>query len=102
MTHAHPIVGGFLARVPDSIKRGYKELPVVRSLFRLSAADAIDPRDASLDRAAVGASLRQAGIRYLVLNRETAPGALAAYVVNSIPARLVLKDESRELYELDQ
>jgi hypothetical protein len=102
MTHAHPIVGGFLARVPDSIKRGYEELPVVRSLFRLSAADAIDPRDASLDRAAVGASLRQAGIRYLVLNRETAPGALAAYVVNSIPARLVLKDESRELYELDQ
>jgi hypothetical protein len=101
MTHGHPIVGGFLARVPESIKRRYDEQPVVRSLFRLSADQPIDPRDESLDRAAVGAALGQAGIRYVVLNRETAPAALVAYVTRAMPLTLVTTDGPRELYELE-
>jgi hypothetical protein len=97
MTHGHPLVGGFAARVPDSIKRGYAEMPVVRSLFALSEGRSLDAADASLDPSRVKQHLQDAGIRYLVLNRETAPPALVAFVERSIPHRVELDEGPRSL-----
>jgi hypothetical protein len=98
MVHGHPIVGGFAARIPDSIKKGYEELPVVRSLFRLSAGAIPDPRDLALTREAAGAALQQATIEFVVVNRATAPAPLLAYVVSALPLELVAHEGERDLY----
>ena len=98
MVHGHPIVGGFSARIPASIKQGYEELPVVRSLFRLSAGGAADPRDMALTRETAGAALQQATIEFIVLNRSTAPAALVTYVDTALPLELVAHEGQRDLY----
>jgi hypothetical protein len=98
MVHGHPIVGGFAARVPDSVKKGYEQLPVVRSLFRLSAGAPPDPRDLALTREAAGAALQQATIEFVVLNRATAPAALVAYIESALPLDLITQEGERELY----
>ena len=98
MVHGHPIVGGFAARVPDSIKRGYEEMPVVRSLFRLSAGADADVRDLTLTREAAGAALERATIEFVVLNRAAAPAPLVAYVESALPLELVTRADDRDLY----
>jgi hypothetical protein len=98
MVHEHPIVGGFAARVPARIKAGYQQLPVIRSLFRLSAGEPADPADLVLTPEQAGRALRAVKIRYVMLNRGTAPPRLAAYVENSLPLVLARTDGPRELY----
>jgi hypothetical protein len=97
IVHEHRIIGGFAARVPERVKQGYLQMPVVRSLFRLSAGDAADPADARLSRAEASEALGRIGIRYLVLNRQTASPALVSYVA-TLPAVLTRTDGPRELY----
>lgn len=98
MTHGHPLVGGFAARVPASVRTAYAGMPVVRSLLRLSEGRAADPADAQLAASAATAALRQAGVRYLVLNRETASPALTAYVQNSLLVLPLATDGARDLF----
>ena len=58
------------------IKTGYLQAPVIRSLFRLSGGGTADPADAALTPADAGRALREVGIRYVLLNRRTAPPPL--------------------------
>jgi hypothetical protein len=99
MVHGHPIVGGFSARVPESITVRYENTAVLRSLLRLSEGKAVDPRDEGLGDAEVAASLRAAGVAFVVLDRAKAPPALLDYVT-SIPLQLIAKEGERELYAI--
>jgi hypothetical protein len=98
MVHEHPMVGGFAARVPVRIKTGYLSTPVIRSLFQLSGGGMVDPADAALTPAEAGRALRAVGIRYVLLNRRTAPPQLASYTERSLPLVLARTDGARELY----
>jgi hypothetical protein len=98
MVHEHRMIGGFAARVPARIKTGYLQTPVIRSLFRLSGGGTADPADAALTPADAGRVLREVGIRYVLLNRRTAPPQLAGYVESSLPLVLARTDGARELY----
>jgi hypothetical protein len=98
MVHGHPIVGGFAARIPESIKRAYAEMPVVRTLFRLSAGREADPRDRELTREEAGAALQRATIAFVVLNRASASPALTAYVESALPLELRKREGNRDLY----
>ena len=98
MTHGHPLVGGFAARVPASIVRGYEGTPVVRSLWRLSEGKPVDPRDDVLTLEETSAALTRATVSFVVLDRLTASAALVQYIERALPLTLIAKDGSRELY----
>ena len=70
MIHGRPIVGGFAARVPQSIKRGYDDAPVLRSLLRLSENASIDTRDQDLSRQESGADGGKVRHRAAALRRD--------------------------------
>jgi len=58
----------------------------------------VDPADAALTPAEAGRALRAVGIRYVLLNRRTAPPQLASYTERSLPLVLARTDGARELY----
>jgi hypothetical protein len=104
MTHGHPLAGGFAARIPGSIRNGYADLPVVRSLLRLSdpAQHDPDPRDAALTRDEAVQRLEDADIRFIVLDRSRASRELVSFVDTLIPARSIRRDGDRELLEIGE
>ncbi len=101
MVHGHPIVGGFAARIPESLKQRYDETPVLRTLLKLSGGHERDPRDEALTRDAIGDALHASGIKYVVLNRETATPGLVTFVELRIPLRRLATEGSRELFVLE-
>ena len=94
--------GGFAARVPTRIKDGYRQMPVVRSLLRLSGGGTVDQADAATTPVDAGRALRDVGIRYVILNRQTAPPQLTSYVENSLPVVLARRDGVRDLYVVSE
>lgn len=101
MVHGHPLVGGFAARIPPSVRSQYDRLPVLRSLLQLSSGGVIDAADAALTRAEAAASLQRTPVTYLMLNRTLASAALISYVEQGIGTRLLAADGDRSLYELN-
>jgi hypothetical protein len=98
--HGHPIVGGFLARVPSSLKKKYAEMPVVRSLLAMSDGHSgVDAADAALGRDTRADALRQAGVRFIVLDRRRTSEALRTFVAE-MPLTLLARDEERDLLAL--
>ncbi len=102
MTHGHALVGGFAARIPASTKQRYRDMPVVRSLLRLSdpAGGSADPRDEGLTREGAGAQLRTLGIEFVVIDRTRAQQPLLAFVERQLPLTLLTSDGSRDLFVL--
>jgi hypothetical protein len=49
-----------------------------------------------------GAALAAAGIRYVMLNKRTAPMDLAGYVRTRLPLRVISEDAERTLYEVSR
>lgn len=98
--HGHPLVGGFAARIPDSLKRRYANQPLVRSLLALSApaGGTLEPTDEALTREQAVDALRAAGIRYIVLDRTRASQALQAVVDSRLPLTLVERNGTRDLF----
>jgi hypothetical protein len=88
--HEHPLVGGYIGRMPaDSAKR-YEDMPVVGALLRLS-----DGRPDS----AGSTDVQRSSCRYFVLNRPRMSGELRAYV-QQLPLELVATDEERDIYRV--
>jgi len=98
--HGRPLVGGFAARLPDRIKVGYRKLPVIASLLRLSAREALHPEEVDADRARGASALRALGIEFVVLDRSLAPPSLVAYVEDVLPLELVSREGQRDLYRV--
>jgi hypothetical protein len=99
-THQHPIVGGAASRPPTAVLRAYAEMPVVRSLLWLSEGKPADAADVAMTPEAAGAALRQASIRYVVLNRESAPAPLVDFVNGHLPLKAIAREGSRELFQV--
>jgi hypothetical protein len=93
--HERPMAGGFISRLPPSIRRGYQDSPVLGSFVRLSAGGTLDAEQRISPDAAVGA-LTADGIRFIVVDRLTAPAALVEYV-NRLGLPQVADDGRRQL-----
>ena len=95
-----PMLGGFVARLPENVKAWYRSAPVVSTLLRLSdpacPADwtppAVSPQEAH-------DALARASVRYVVVDRTAASARLLQYVAR-LPLRSLARDGARELYEL--
>ena len=98
MTHRHPLVGGFAARIPASIEARYRAAPVLRSFWRLSEGESVDVADRDWSAARATAALDEQGVRYLVVNRERASAALVQYVEQGLVVNRVARDGARDLY----
>jgi hypothetical protein len=91
--HAHPLVGGYIGRMPADAADRYARMPVAGSLLRLSAGEPLpDARDTREDAT-------QSPCRYLVVHRSAASAALLDYVTSLRPT-LIASSGNDELYRL--
>ena len=97
--HQRPIIGGFAARLPPSVENSYMRIPVIDTLMRLSAGERLEARDASAPSDVI-ADLRASSIRWVVLNRQTAPPDLVRYVERVLPLKLIEEQDDRALYSV--
>jgi len=88
--HEHPLVGGYIGRMPPAARERYASMPVVRSLLRLSADPHTAPVPAADDLAANPC-------RYFVVNRATAAAPLIEYI-HRLPLVRIAGDAKRDLY----
>jgi hypothetical protein len=86
--HGHPVVGGYIGRMPPNVAQAYGVMPVVGNLLRLSSGeDAIEEESpASLP------------FRYLVLHNDKASVELLDYVRQTLDMDLIASSGGRQLY----
>ena len=92
--HGHPMVGGFIGRLPPAIAAKYQEIPALTMLLALSE-DGHEPQTIDPDAAADDA--RDLPCRYVVLDRRVASADLVRYV-ESLKMRVLAADEESVLY----
>jgi hypothetical protein len=95
--HERPLVGGFVARLPRRVRETYLRNPAMR-LFLALSADGPPPGDAAADE--IARSLTDLGVRYVILNDDTAPAPLRDFVRAQPWLEPVLADGPRELYRV--
>lgn len=99
--HRRSMVGGIISRLPASISAAYDQDPVLSALLRLSDPRPTDAETRALpDRARARESFRANGIRFVMLDRETASPALVEYVEQTLPLVLIVRDGRRTLYHV--
>jgi hypothetical protein len=87
--HGHPLVGGFIGRMPPGVAQAYESMPIVGNLLRLSSGGTTVQ-----DEDAVGV----VPFRYLVLDTVAASPELTAYVHTALDMDLLEQADGRELY----
>jgi hypothetical protein len=86
--HGHPVVGGFVGRMPPDVAQAYESMPVVGNLLRLSSGEE-----------AVEEELPPAlPFRYLVLDTRTASPPLVEYLRDALDMDLITESGGRRLY----
>jgi hypothetical protein len=88
--HSHPLVGGYVGRIPADAERRYEQMPIVGTLLRLSDGRPDTGSPSAFD----------GPCQYLVVNRETASQALRDYV-QKLPMDRIASDHQRDLYRLN-
>ena len=88
--HEHPLVGGFIGRMPADAAERYGRNPLTGPLLRLSGGAAAPPIEPNAD---------PSPCRYVVVDRTSSSAALQAYV-GQLPADRIATDEHRDLYRL--
>src|SRR4051794_5382870 len=88
--HAHPLVGGYIGRMPADAVRRYEQMPVAGTLLRLSDGRP-DTGEAPRDEASP--------CTYLVVNRAAASPALLAYL-HQLALEQIGSDPERDLYRV--
>ncbi len=89
--HEHPLVGGYIGRMPVKAADWYRQNSFTGALLSLSVADAAPlPSDFHID---------PPPCRYLVVDRTTSPAALRTFV-ERLHANRLATDERRDLYRL--
>ena len=86
--HGHPLVGGYIGRMPPNVAQAYDVMPVVGNLLRLSNGE-----DAIEEEATVSLPFR-----YLVLDTETASAELVGYVKRTLDMDLISSGGGKQLY----
>jgi len=86
--HGHPVVGGYIGRMPPNVAEAYAVMPIVGNLLRLSSGEeAVNEEPA----AAVP-------FRYLVLDTTRASPQLIDYVRRTLDMDLITSSGGRQLY----
>ncbi len=86
--HGHPVVGGYIGRMPPGVAQAYASMPVVGNLLRLSSGE--DP--------IADEPISVLPFRYLVLDTVTASSDLRGYVRSTLDIDLLASEGGRELY----
>jgi hypothetical protein len=86
--HGHPVVGGYIGRMPPDVALAYDAMPVVGNLLRLSNGEEPIEEEAP-------ASLP---FRYLVLDTGTASPELVDYVQRTLDMDLIASEDGKQLY----
>ena len=99
MQHGRPIVGGYISRVPDRIKRFYDSRPAIAALIALSSPGAATrhielPHD-------LARALAADGIAFVVVTRLNAPAPARAELERR-GLTLILEEGERELYRVER
>jgi hypothetical protein len=92
--HEHPLVGGYVGRMPRNAAQKYAALPVTQQLLSLSDGDAPDVTPALASKLTA-----ESPCTYLVLDRAHAAPQLVAYL-QSLPLTLLARADGRELFRL--
>ena len=87
--HGHPLVGGFIGRMPPGAAAAYAAMPIVGNLLRLSNGQPA-VRDAETQAPLL--------CRYVVIDRATASPELMAYAHSALDLELLAAADGRELY----
>jgi len=77
--HGHPIAGGFVARMTESLERAHLSSPLLGPLLELSEGRVLASDESARLREEGRALLRASHFRYVVLSRD-APGTLRTVV----------------------
>ena len=97
--HDRPITGGFVSRLPPRTRRAYEDDPVLGVLLRLSGGQPLSA-ERPLSPPAAADALERQGIRFVVVNSDTAPPDLLRYVSTGLPLRPLDREGPRTLYEM--
>src|SRR5262245_6608111 len=89
--HQHPLVGGYIGRMPADAAARYEQMPVAGALLALSDGASPPQRD--------GLDVTESPCRYLVVQKSASTAAFLAYV-GTLPKHLEVVDGDRELYRL--
>jgi hypothetical protein len=89
--HEHPLVGGYLGRMPPAAEGRYRHTPVVGTLLALSAGSPA-PVSADLNAAANPCT-------YLVVDRRTTTAPLALYL-QLLESKRITSDGQRDLLRI--
>ncbi len=96
--HQHPVVGGFVARIPERVTTAYLDDSLFGPLLRAS-----EPSTQAVALPAPGAfhdDLRAKGIRYVILRRSAAPTSMTRLVEEALGPSLLARDAERDLFEV--
>jgi hypothetical protein len=97
--HGRPIVGGFVARMPGSVRQMFEEAPTLDVLLRLSEGEELDADYVEATRGQVVPFRADRGIRYLVFNHERASPMLREFI-RSLPLIPLRSEGEWQLYEV--
>jgi hypothetical protein len=86
--HGHPVIGGYIGRMPPDVAMVYDAMPIVGNLLRLSNGE-----EAVQDPASMAVPFR-----YLVLDTKTASQELIDYVHRTLDMDLIASGDGKQLY----
>ena len=86
--HGHPVVGGYIGRMPPNVAQAYEVMPIVGNLLKLSNGE--EPIEEE--------SPMSLPFRYLVLDTNTASVELVEYVQRALDMDLITSGDGRQLY----
>jgi hypothetical protein len=86
--HGHPLVGGYIGRMPTGYVAASEAMPVVGNLLRLSNGETATEEPAA----------QALPFRYLVLDTRTASPELIQYVKSALDMDLIASGDGKELY----
>ena len=86
--HGHPVVGGYIGRMPPNVAQAYEVMPVVGNLLRLSSGEEAIEEE----------SPTSLPFRYLVLDSGKASVELLDYVRQTLDMDLIASGGGRQLY----
>lgn len=98
--HGHPLVGGFVARLPARLVAAHDTEPALRAVLEMSEGRDLPGADRARVVDDVRTFMRARGIRYVIVNLATAPQPLQSFAA-ALQLRVVAEQDGRRLLVLD-
>lgn len=99
--HHRPLVGGYLSRVSRWRRMEQENRPMLRAIFALSQGETLTPEQEAAARAARESFLAQSCVRYVVVDRHAASGALQTFARATLRLTPIYEDADYALLEPD-